>query len=189
MLVTPFFSCSAKIPIYVLFAGMFFPKNSALVAFSLYVIGFAIGIFIAWISHILDRDKNDNQLLIELPEYKRPSANTIFIYVWTKIKDYLQRAGTIIFISSIVMPYSDVDKIAKMVPKELNITLDKSLEMNPDLRALYESDEQVKYLINMAKRLEGLPRNTSMHGQKCRIPGPVVRHRKRRRGYSASGKI
>jgi len=103
MLVTPFFSCSAKIPIYVLFAGMFFPKNSALVAFSLYVIGFAIGIFIAWISHILDRDKNDNQLLIELPEYKRPSANTIFIYVWTKIKDYLQRAGTIIFISSIVM--------------------------------------------------------------------------------------
>jgi DNA polymerase-3 subunit alpha len=61
------------------------------------------------------------------------------------------------------MPYSDVDKIAKMVPKELNITLDKSLEMNPDLRALYESDEQVKYLINMAKRLEGLPRNTSMH--------------------------
>jgi ferrous iron transport protein B len=103
MLVTPFFSCSAKIPIYVLFAGMFFPQNPALVAFSLYVIGFAMGIFIAWISHLMDKDKNENELLIELPEYKRPSSHTIFIYVWTKVKDYLQRAGTIIFISSIVM--------------------------------------------------------------------------------------
>ena len=61
------------------------------------------------------------------------------------------------------MPYSDVDRIAKMIPKELNITLDKALEMNPDLKALYDGDESVRHLIDMAKRLEGLPRNTSMH--------------------------
>ena len=61
------------------------------------------------------------------------------------------------------LPYAYVDKIAKMVPQELNITLDLALEKNPELRKLYEEDEQVKYLIDMCKRLEGLPRHTSMH--------------------------
>ena len=61
------------------------------------------------------------------------------------------------------MPYSQVDAIAKMVPNELNITLDKALEMNPILRESYENDPQIKYLIDMSKRLEGLPRHSSMH--------------------------
>ena len=61
------------------------------------------------------------------------------------------------------LPYSEADEIAKMIPKELNITLDRAISMNPDLKARYEEDEKVHYLIDMAKRLEGLPRNTSMH--------------------------
>lgn len=61
------------------------------------------------------------------------------------------------------LPYAFVDTIAKMVPKELNITLDKSLVMNQELKKLYEEDPQVKELIDMSKRLEGLPRHTSMH--------------------------
>jgi len=61
------------------------------------------------------------------------------------------------------MPYSFADSIAKMVPKELNITLNRALEVNPELRNLYETDEQVHELIDMSKRLEGLPRHTSMH--------------------------
>ncbi len=61
------------------------------------------------------------------------------------------------------LPYAFVDSIAKMVPNELNITLSRAMEMNPELRQLYQSDEQVKYLIDMSKRLEGLPRHTSMH--------------------------
>ncbi|MBQ9863645.1 MAG: DNA polymerase III subunit alpha, partial [Lachnospiraceae bacterium] len=61
------------------------------------------------------------------------------------------------------MPYQRADQIAKMVPNELNITLDKALEMNPEFRNLYETDSEIKYLIDMCKRLEGLPRHTSMH--------------------------
>ena len=61
------------------------------------------------------------------------------------------------------LPYSFCDTIAKNIPNELNITIDKALIMNPELRAMYESDETVKNLIDMAKRLEGLPRHTSMH--------------------------
>ena len=61
------------------------------------------------------------------------------------------------------LPYSFVDSIAKMIPNELNMTIDKALSMNAELRKLYESDEQVHVLIDMSKRLEGLPRHTSMH--------------------------
>ncbi|MBR1691621.1 MAG: DNA polymerase III subunit alpha [Lachnospiraceae bacterium] len=61
------------------------------------------------------------------------------------------------------LPYSYVDSIAKMIPTELNITIDKALKMNPEFHALYESDDQVHELIDMSKRLEGLPRHTSMH--------------------------
>ena len=61
------------------------------------------------------------------------------------------------------LPYAFVDSIAKMIPQELNITIDRALKENPELRRTYESDEQVKNLIDMAKRLEGLPRHSSMH--------------------------
>ena len=61
------------------------------------------------------------------------------------------------------LPYAFVDSIAKMIPQELNITIDKALQENPELRRTYENDEQVKNLIDMAKRLEGLPRHSSMH--------------------------
>ncbi len=61
------------------------------------------------------------------------------------------------------LPYAFVDNIAKNIPNELGITIDKALVMNPELRAMYESDETVKNLIDMSKRLEGLPRHTSMH--------------------------
>ncbi len=61
------------------------------------------------------------------------------------------------------MPYAQCDAIAKMVPNELNITLDKALMMNPDLASAYRTDEQVKYLVDMSKRLEGLARHSSMH--------------------------
>ena len=61
------------------------------------------------------------------------------------------------------LPYSYVDSIAKMVPNELNITLERALELNPEFKKLYQEDEQVHTLIDMCKRLEGLPRHTSMH--------------------------
>ena len=61
------------------------------------------------------------------------------------------------------IPYAQVDAVAKMVPNDLHITLDKALSMNPDLRKVYETDDQMHHMIDMAKRLEGLPRHSSMH--------------------------
>ena len=104
MLITPFMSCSARLPIYVLFSQMFFPENAMVVAFSLYVLGLVVAVLIAFLTHLIDKkhDREDT-LLIELPEFKAPSAHTIAIYVWEKVKDYLTKAGTTIFLASIVM--------------------------------------------------------------------------------------
>ncbi len=103
MMVTPFMSCSARLPIYVLFSEMFFPEHSALAAFSMYVVGMLIAILSALVVNKLEKGKENNSLLIELPEYKRPNVRTIRIYVWNKLKDYLSKAGTTIFVASIVI--------------------------------------------------------------------------------------
>ena len=76
----------------------------------------------------------------------------------------LQAKGVIRDVGRVMdLPYAFVDSIAKMVPQELGMTLEKALEMNSELKGLYETDEQVKTLIDMSKRLEGLPRHSSMH--------------------------
>lgn len=103
ILVTPFMSCSARLPIYVLFSSMFFGKYAMLVCYSMYLLGIVIAILTAYILSKIDGSKAEHALLIELPEYKTPNARTIAVYVWEKVKDYLTKAGTIIFFASIVM--------------------------------------------------------------------------------------
>ncbi len=105
MLITPFMSCSARLPIYVLFSDMFFPGYAHLAAFSMYAIGMGVAILTALLMHRWEKSKEtvSDCLLIELPEYKRPNGRTIGIYVWTKLKDYLEKAGTTIFVASIII--------------------------------------------------------------------------------------
>ena len=103
ILVTPFMSCSARLPIYVLFAELFFPDHALLVAYSLYLIGLAVAILVAFIVYRSSKEEYENILLIELPEYKTPNGRTVAIYVWDKVKDYLTKAGTTIFVASIIL--------------------------------------------------------------------------------------
>ncbi len=105
MLVTPFMSCSARLPIYILFSQLFFEKYAMLVAYSMYLIGIGVGLLVAFLIHVGEHKKGmaPNDLLIELPEYKMPSARTVAVYVWEKVKDYLTKAGTIIFAASVIL--------------------------------------------------------------------------------------
>lgn len=103
VLVTPFMSCSARLPVYVLFSQMFFGRYAMFAAFSMYVIGMVVAVIIAFLMNRANKKKEMNPLLIELPEYKTPNARTIAIYVWDKVKDYLTKAGTTIFVASIII--------------------------------------------------------------------------------------
>ncbi|NLP35607.1 MAG: ferrous iron transport protein B [Clostridiales bacterium] len=103
ILVTPFMSCSAKLPIYVLFSQMFFGENALLVAYSMYLIGIIVAIIVAYVINKNSDNNSSTNLLIELPEYKTPNMRTICIYVWDKVKDYLSKAGTTIFAASVII--------------------------------------------------------------------------------------
>ena len=103
MLVTPFMSCNARLTIYILFAEMFFGDNAMIVAYSMYLIGIVVAIIVSAIIHLLDRRKSVNYLMIELPEYKLPDSRTVAIYVWEKVKDYLGKAGTTIFLATMII--------------------------------------------------------------------------------------
>ena len=103
ILITPFMSCSARLPIYVVFSQMFFAEHAMLVAYSMYILGIVVALITALALKWIDKQESQNNLLIELPEYKTPNAHSIAIYVWEKVKDYLTRAGTVIFVASIIV--------------------------------------------------------------------------------------
>ena len=103
ILVTPFMSCSARLPIYVLFSSMFFGEHAMIACYSMYLLGIVVAILTAYIISKVDGSRAEHALLIELPEYKAPNARTIAVYVWEKVKDYLTKAGTVIFLASIIM--------------------------------------------------------------------------------------
>ena len=104
MLVTPFMSCNARLTIYILFAEMFFGAYAMVAAYSMYILGILVAIAVCAVMHLIDKKKEKaNYLLIELPEYKLPDARTVGVYVWEKIKDYLGKAGTTIFVATIII--------------------------------------------------------------------------------------
>ncbi len=103
MLVTPFMSCNARLTIYILFSEMFFGQYAMLAAYSMYLIGIVVAMLVSVGLHLLDRKREVNYLLIELPEYKMPDARTVAIYVWDKVKDYLGKAGSTIFLATLLI--------------------------------------------------------------------------------------
>ena len=82
ILITPFMSCSARLPIYVVFSQMFFGDNAMIAAYSMYLLGILVALLTAFVLKLIDKQENKNTLLIELPEYKAPNAYSIAIYVW-----------------------------------------------------------------------------------------------------------
>lgn len=103
ILLTPYMSCSAKIPIYAVFAAAFFPKYSALVMIGLYVFGMIVGIICALILEKTVYRGNPVPFVMELPNYRFPSAKSVFLLMWEKAKDFIQKAFTIIFAATVII--------------------------------------------------------------------------------------
>lgn len=103
ILLTPFMSCSAKVPIYAFFSAAFFPRHSALVMIALYFLGILVGVLTAL---ILNRTRFRGEavpFVMELPNYRMPGAKNVGMLLWDKAKDFMQRAFTVIFLATIVI--------------------------------------------------------------------------------------
>ncbi len=103
LLLTPFMSCSAKLPIYAFFAAAFFPKYKALVMVGLYVVGILTGILVALIIRKTLFKGEAVPFVMELPNYRMPALKNVLQLLWEKAKDFLQRAFTVIFVATIVI--------------------------------------------------------------------------------------
>ena len=103
IMLTPFMSCSAKIPIYGVFAAAFFPGKEALVMVVLYVTGILVGILCAVVLNHTAFRGNPIPFMMELPNYRFPSAKSVLMLMWDKAKDFIQRAFTIIFVATIII--------------------------------------------------------------------------------------
>ena len=103
ILLTPFMSCSAKLPIYGFFTAAFFPKYSGLIMVALYFIGIAVGILVALLLKGTMFKGEAVPFVMELPNYRMPGAKNVLFLLWEKAKDFLQRAFTVIFIATILI--------------------------------------------------------------------------------------
>ena len=103
IILTPFMSCTAKLPVYAFFANMFFRDNAALVMVALYFIGILVGIITAFILGKTIFKGDAVPFVMELPNYRMPGIKNVLMLLWDKAKDFLERAFTVIFIASIVI--------------------------------------------------------------------------------------
>ena len=103
VLLTPFMSCSAKIPIYGFFTSMFFPGRGGLVLICLYLLGIVVGIVTALVTKWCGRQQDVAPFVMELPNYRMPSAKNVAHLLWDKTKDFVQRAFTVIFLATLVI--------------------------------------------------------------------------------------
>ena len=103
IMLVPYISCSAKIPIYAVFASAFFPRHAALVMMALYAGGIVVGICMALLFKYTKFKGNPMPFVMELPNYRLPSVKSVVLLMWDKAKDFLQRAFTVIFVATILI--------------------------------------------------------------------------------------
>lgn len=103
ILLTPFMSCSAKLPVYSVFAAAFFPNNAALVMISLYVLGMVLAVLVGLVLKKTAFHGEPVPFVMELPAYRMPAPKTVLLHLWEKAKDFLVRAFTVIFVATLVV--------------------------------------------------------------------------------------
>lgn len=102
-LLAPFMSCNARLPVYVIFAGLFFPENASIVVASLYILGIIVAFILGLVFKNTLFKKDEEPFIIELPEYKVPEIRSVLGQLWDKSKNFLKKAGTIIFAMSVII--------------------------------------------------------------------------------------
>ncbi|MEN6312882.1 MAG: ferrous iron transport protein B [Clostridiaceae bacterium] len=123
IILTPFMSCSAKIPIYAVFTAAFFTRYKALVMIGLYIMGILVGILTALISNKTVFQGKPVPFVMELPNYRIPSAKSVLLLMWEKARDFLQKAFTVIFVATIII------WLLQTFDKKLNVVTDSSYSL------------------------------------------------------------
>ncbi len=103
ILINPFMSCSARLPVYLLLLGAFFPSNAGLILFAIYILGIAVAFLTSWLMRKTLFKKDETPFVMELPPYRMPTLQSIFIHMWDKSWQYLRKMGGVILVASIAI--------------------------------------------------------------------------------------
>lgn len=160
MFIIGFMSCGAKLPVYVLFAGAFFPENMAgNVLFIIYISGAMLGLFAAKVLRVFAFKGEDDPFVMEMPKYRLPSLKLIWFTVWTKGYMYLKKAGTYILAASMLIwflsTYPHNDALVESYEKKIEMTGDEALQSKLDLELNQKLLEE-SYLGSLGKVFEPL---------------------------------
>ena len=157
MLVNPLMSCSARLPVYVLLAGAFFPNNASFILLSLYVCGILLAVVMARLFKRFLFKEEDVPFVMELPPYRMPTAKSIMIHMWEKAKQYLHKMGGVILVASIIIwflgyfpRHSEMgDAFDKQIAEVENAELDskEKTETIAELERLKNMEHQKNYYI------------------------------------------
>ena len=153
MIITPFMSCSARLPVYVLLISAIFPENQGIMLFGIYMVGILLAIITALIMKKVAFDKKDVPFVMELPPYRKPTLRNTTMHMWFKAKQYLQKMGSVILVASVLIwalgyfptnvEYSkDYDSEIAALEQDMQLSeADKSIQIN-NLIVDQESERQ-----------------------------------------------
>jgi ferrous iron transport protein B len=149
VLITPFMSCSARLPVLILFTGAFFPKHAALVLMGLYLLGIVVAIITARLLRIAKFHKDETPFVMELPPYRMPTCKSLMLHMWDRGRMYLQKAGTIILATSIIL------YICNNFPEkqEFSVNYDAQISaiQNGSEKLTDEQQEKISAIVNAKK--------------------------------------
>lgn len=165
MLVTPFMSCSARLPVYVLIISAFFTRHQGLVLFSIYIFGIVLAIVVALLLKRTMFSRHDVPFVMELPKYRIPTLTNSFTHMWFKGSQYLRKMGTVILMASILIwalsyyprkvKYSlDYDAQTELINKTVTDETERTLQVNAlELKKVSEHQEQ-SYIGRLGRYIE-----------------------------------
>ncbi|WP_372642785.1 ferrous iron transport protein B [Ancylomarina sp.] len=162
MLITPFMSCSARLPVYILIIGTFFPKNSSLVLFGVYILGIILAIIFAKVFKASFFRSKEAPFVMELPPYRIPTLKSTLVHMWSKGGEYLKKMGGIILVASVIIwalgyfplevDYSkDYEKLLAKNEAQLHTALDAA---NPNEQVKLHEDYEIAAASIMNEKLE-----------------------------------
>jgi len=170
ILIIPFMSCSARLPVYLLLISAIFSKNQALILFSLYLIGILIAVITALIMKKIAFKEEESPFVMELPPYRIPTLKTINIHMWDKSREYLRKIGNIILVASIIIwaigYFPRQPEIAKKYEKQI-LAIQNNTSLNE------KEEEKTIFQLQTAKASE--LQQKSFIGQLGKAIEPVIR--------------
>ncbi|HRU63963.1 MAG TPA: ferrous iron transporter B, partial [Paludibacteraceae bacterium] len=170
ILIIPFMSCSARLPVYLLLISAIFSKNQALILFSLYLIGILIAVITALIMKKIAFKEEESPFVMELPPYRIPTLKTINIHMWDKSREYLRKIGNIILVASIIIwaigYFPRQPEIAKKYEKQI-LAIQNNTSLNE------KEKEKTIFQLQTAKASE--LQQKSFIGQLGKAIEPVIR--------------